>query len=312
VREYVIGRLTSGRSVDQRNRIVDERRRRGEPPREPWLGLNLAFTKDGMKQLLGANRPRLDPSFERGADNPETIEALNDPPPAKWVPGFVSDRIDAVFLITGPNPSFVTYHGNLLGERLGATIKPVYSEIGTVRPGRQKGHEHFGFRDGISQPGIRGLTRVSRPTAAPNQGLPGQDLVWPGEFILGYPGQDPLDAVKPGPVAPLPAPWARNGSYMVFRRLEQRVPEFRAFAAAQAVRLGMIGNCWRHGWSGVGAAARRWSWRRSKTRCGSGAMRGGTTTSATPATPFSARAPMPHISASRTRAMMCPKGKQRS
>ena len=153
--------------------------------------------------------------------------------------GFVSDRIDAVFLITGPNPSFVTYHGNLLGERLGAAIKPVYSEIGTVRPGRQRGHEHFGFRDGISQPGIRGLTPVSRPTVAPNQGLPGQDLVWPGEFILGYPGQDPLDAVKPGPVAPLPAPWARNGSYMVFRRLEQRVPEFRAFVAAQAARLGM-------------------------------------------------------------------------
>jgi len=238
-REYVIGRLTNGRSVQQRNRIIHERRRLGELAREPWLGLNLAFTKDGMNQLLGASRPRLAPSFERGADHPETIAALNDPPSAKWLPGFVSDRIDAVFLITGPNPSFVTYHGNLLGERLGAAIKPVYSEIGTVRPGRQKGHEHFGFRDGISQPGIRGLTRVSRPSAAPNQGLPGQDLVWPGEFILGYPGQDPLDAVKPGPVTPLPAPWARNGSYMVFRRLEQRVPEFRAFVAAQAARLGI-------------------------------------------------------------------------
>ena len=58
----------------------------GEPAREPWLGLNLAFTKDGMNQLLGANRPRMDPAFERGADHPETIAALNDPPPAKWVP----------------------------------------------------------------------------------------------------------------------------------------------------------------------------------------------------------------------------------
>jgi Dyp-type peroxidase family len=238
-REYLVGRLTSGRSVQQRNRIVEQRRRLGEPAREPWLGLNLAFTKDGMTQLLGANRPRLDPSFERGADHPQTIAALDDPPPAKWVQGFVSDRIDGVFLICGPNPSFVTYHRNILGERLGAAIKPVYSEIGTVRPGREKGHEHFGFLDGISQPGIRGLTRVSRPGVAPNQGLPGQDLVWPGEFVLGYPGQDPHDAVGPGPVAPLPAPWARDGSYMVFRRLEQRVPEFRAFVAAQAARLGI-------------------------------------------------------------------------
>jgi Dyp-type peroxidase family len=35
------------------------------------------------------------------------------------------------------------------------------------------------------------------------------------------------------------APWMRNGSYMVFRRLEQRVPEFRRFVAEQAAWLGM-------------------------------------------------------------------------
>jgi Dyp-type peroxidase family len=126
-----------------------------------------------------------------------------------------------------------------LRGRLGTAIKTVYSEIGTVRPGRERRHEHFGFLDGISQPGIRGLTPVSRPSVAPEQGLPGQDLIWPGEFILGYPGQDRHDPIKPGPIAPLPAPWARNGSYMVFRRLEQRVPEFRAFVDAQAARLGM-------------------------------------------------------------------------
>src|SRR5436305_14319817 len=38
---------------------------------------------------------------------------------------------------------------------------------------------------------------------------------------------------------PLPAPWARNGSYMVFRRLKQYVPEFHRFVAAQAARLGI-------------------------------------------------------------------------
>ena len=35
------------------------------------------------------------------------------------------------------------------------------------------------------------------------------------------------------------APWMRNGSYMVFRRLEQKVPEFRRFVREQAARLGM-------------------------------------------------------------------------
>ena len=240
-REYVVGRLTHGGTVQERDRMVAARRRRGGSGsgEMPWLGMNLGFTKDGLTQLLGTNRPRMDPALERGADDPETISALNDPPPSKWLRSFLLDRIDGVFLIAGPNKSFVTSHGNTLRGRLGAAIKTVHSEIGTVRPGRERRHEHFGFLDGISQPGIRGLTAVSRPTAAPEQGLPGQDLLWPGEFVLGYPGQDPRDPAKPGPIAPLPAPWAKNGSYMVFRRLEQRVPEFRAFVAGQAAWLGM-------------------------------------------------------------------------
>ena len=35
------------------------------------------------------------------------------------------------------------------------------------------------------------------------------------------------------------APWLRNGSYMVFRRFEQKVPEFREFVKGHSARLGM-------------------------------------------------------------------------
>src|ERR1700751_184267 len=198
-REYVVGLLTRGGTLQERERMVAARRRRGGSGHMPWLGMNLGFTKDGLTRLLGANRPRMDPSFERGTDDPETIAALNDPPPSRWVSGFRSDRVDGVFLIAGPNKSFVTSHGNALRGRLGSAIKTMHSEIGMVRPGRERGHAHFGFLDGISQPGIRGLTPVSRPSSAPEQGLPGQDLLWPGEFVLGYPGQEPRGHVKPGP-----------------------------------------------------------------------------------------------------------------
>jgi Dyp-type peroxidase family len=235
-REYVVGRLTNGRTVQERQRMAEQRHRGGSSGQMPWLGMNLGFTKDGLTLLLGVNRPRMDPAFERGADHPETIATLNDIPPSQWVPGF---RSDGVFLVTGPDKSFVTAYGNTLRGRLGTAVKTVYSEIGTVRPGRERGHEHFGFLDGISQPGIRGVTPVSRPSAAPEQGLPGQDLLWPGEFVLGYHGQDSRDPVKRGPIAPLPALWAKNGSYMVFRRLEQKVPEFFRFVQQQAARLGM-------------------------------------------------------------------------
>ena len=239
LRQYVTEEVTSAARAHERERRVYERQRTNEPQTEAWIGLSLGFTSRGMTQLLGPGRPRMEAAFERGAEDRETIELLHDPPHETWRKEFHSDRIDGVFLIAGPNTYSVTSRGNWLRERLGSTIKTVYSEMGTVRPNRYRGREHFGFLDGVSQPGVRGLDRPTRPNAAPDQGQPGQDLVWAGEFVLGYPTQDASDPRRPGPVAPLPAPWMRNGSYMVFRRLEQRVPEFHRFVAAEAARLGM-------------------------------------------------------------------------
>src|SRR5205807_3386630 len=150
------------------------------------------------------------------------------------------ERIDGVFLIAGSDPAFAAYHGNALRERFGTAIKIVYSEMGKVRPGAQRRYEHFGFLDGISQPGVRGLMPVSDPRRRPDEGLPGQDLIWPGEFVFGYPGQHPHHPTKEGPPPEMAASWMRNGSYMVFRRLEQKVPEFRRLVREQAARLWMV------------------------------------------------------------------------
>jgi Dyp-type peroxidase family len=238
-REYVAGRLTTTRTAQERDRQVYESRRQGARRTGDWLGFNLGFSKDGLTQLLGPDRPHLDLAFERGAQHSDTIAALNDPPVSKWKAELRSDRIDGVFLIAGPNPSFVKFHANTLRERFGTTIKIVDSEMGEVRPGAQRGYEHFGFLDGISNPGVRGLTRPSNPIYRPDQGLPGQDLLWPGEFVFGYPGQSLTHPGEPGPEPEMAAPWMRNGSYMVLRRLEQKVPEFWRFVREQAARLGM-------------------------------------------------------------------------
>jgi len=238
-KRQLISRVTTALTVNERERRVAQRTAYGGTSDEEWIGINLGFTKDGLTQLLGKNRPRMEAAFERGADAAQTVAALHDPDPGAWIAKFRSDRIDGVFLIAGRNEPSVTFIGNTVRAQLSGSIKIVFSEIGTVRPGKNRRHEHFGFVDGISQPGIRGLTHPSRPSTTPDQGLPAQDLLWPGEFVLGYPGQDPQEPEKPGPIAPLPAPWARNGYYMVFRRLEQRVPEFRRFVAVQAARLGI-------------------------------------------------------------------------
>jgi Dyp-type peroxidase family len=109
------------------------------------------------------------------------------------------------------------------------------------------GHEHFGFKDGVSQPGIRGITDPFNEDE-PSQGQPGQDLLHPGEFVIGYskqdgvnvPGDDPNDDAAP---APDPNPeWTRNGSYLVYRRLRQNVKGFNDFVAEQQAELDGSGN----------------------------------------------------------------------
>ena len=81
-------------------------------------------------------------------------------------------------------------------------------------------HDHFGYRDRLSQPVIAG----SGDEPTPGSGA----ALKPGEFILGYPDED-------GPPANLPHPdiLARNGSYMAYRRLEEHVGKFRDFLRAQ-------------------------------------------------------------------------------
>ena len=92
-----------------------------------------------------------------------------------------------------------------LVEAHGATF--VGQDEGKARRDGLVGHEHFGFLDGISQPGLRGRasedpTDVLTPRqnrADPGEGKPGQELIWPGEFVFGYPAQvGSRDGVEPG------------------------------------------------------------------------------------------------------------------
>ena len=76
--------------------------------------------------------------------------------------------------------------------------------------------EPFGFRDGISHPAIEG------------SGIPGDNPYEPplkaGELVLGY-----LDEMGGLPPAPWPDVLGRNGSYIVFRKLHQKVAAFRRY-----------------------------------------------------------------------------------
>jgi Dyp-type peroxidase family len=92
---------------------------------------------------------------------------------------------------------------------------------GDTLPGDQRGHEHFGFKDAISQPAIAGTSWGTGPPVAA------------GEFILGYPDQTGRVSGTGLP------PWTRNGSFLAFIQLQQRVAAFWSAMTQYAQQFGV-------------------------------------------------------------------------
>jgi Dyp-type peroxidase family len=217
-------------------------------------GINIAFSANGLRKLGVPDVDAIaDKSFVNGLA--EQSPKLNDPvegPGAvkNWLVGDGVTELDGLLIITGRGKAEVnaTMADLVLAAGDGTWI-PLYTEIGTNRPGAEHGHEHFGYLDGVSQPAVRGRIDQTFPTrkflnpgqnpADEGQGLPGADLLWPGEFVFGYPEQDKNDVDNSSGLSDGGLAWMKNGSFMVFRRLEQLVPEFHATARAKANALEM-------------------------------------------------------------------------
>lgn len=205
----------------------------------PATWVNVALSHRGL-QALGRDRGELDRfprAFRAGmAGRARRIGDTGANAPGNW-PAPYRRRIDAIAIVAAD--SVADLDAAVARQRTlaaGAGVTVVHVEQGAARVD-EPGHEHFGFRDGISQPGLRGFTTPD-PTD-PDQGQPGQDLLWPGEFVLGYPRQAGVGGGDaPGPIARSGPDWTDNGSYLVFRRLTQDVAGFRAFVAGVAAAQG--------------------------------------------------------------------------
>jgi Dyp-type peroxidase family len=94
--------------------------------------------------------------------------------------------------------------------------------------------EHFGFKDGISQPVIEGTRRADHL----NRFNPKEariSVVKPGEFVLGYLNERGTRTTFSN--APTARDLGRNGTYLVFRQLAQNVQRFNEFVLDTARRV---------------------------------------------------------------------------
>lgn len=231
--------------LDQRATIAANKRN-GVHRMVPAPGLNVAFTFSGLQALGVPDFPALPAleAFRKGMHARQSL--LGDPPASKWKVLRPSDDLHGVFIVTGASHSEAV---DVMSLRLAPADengwKLRHEEAGQVRPDPVSGHEHFGYADGVSQPGVRGRLPGGEPLtpqapgAEDTQGQKGQDVLWPGEFVFGYVGQDPnADSFdKPGPLKEPPVAFMRNGSFLVFRRLAQKVPEFNRSVKAAASEI---------------------------------------------------------------------------
>ncbi len=140
--------------------------------------------------------------------------------PSTWLFGGPTQPvIHAVVTIAADVVSDLDAHTTAL-EILEASqeVTAAFVQDGNTLPGDQAGHEHFGFRDGISQPGVVGFHAPGADGA--RTGHPGTALVAGGNFVFGQ----PTDTGAPRPAAG----WLTDGSVHVLRRLEQNVPAWSA------------------------------------------------------------------------------------
>ncbi|HET9324031.1 MAG TPA: Dyp-type peroxidase [Gaiellaceae bacterium] len=184
--------------------------------------VNVAFSSGGLRRLgLDAESlGRFSNEFVTGMTTPHRRRLLADDGPSApsgwdWG-GPDTPEVDAALLLYASDAQELT---RLEGEQVGLLRRHGVQVLRRLGTSDLDGIEPFGFRDGISQPLVEGLGKTGPP----------QLTVKAGEFVLGYPNEYGLVTDHP--------PIGRNGSYLVFRQLEQDVHGFWRFLDA-ATRTG--------------------------------------------------------------------------
>jgi len=182
--------------------------------------VTVAFTWNGLR-ALGVDEASLatfPEEFRQGMT--ARAEILGDTGanhPDHWVGGLASADLHAIVILFARD---VAERDRCVREhRQYAARFPSVEALSTLdleaTPPLEYAHDHFGYRDRLSQPVIDGTGEV--PT--PGSGAP----LKAGEFFLGYPDEAGItQALEPEILG-------RNGSFLAYRRMQEHVGAFRQF-----------------------------------------------------------------------------------
>jgi Dyp-type peroxidase family len=200
---------------------------------EPWqspppVALQIAFTYAGLAHV-GVPPEILDTfpeEFRQGmAARAESLGDRGTNAPEHWEKGLGTGEAHVlltVWAVDNAHLDAVREELRQVGATHGATT--VINETRAEElPG---GKDHFGFFDGISQPAVEGGGMKGRPGDGQPNGAGGWRDVATGEFLLGY-----VDEDESLPVAPA-APFDKNGTFMVYRKLQMDTAAFRRMIEA--------------------------------------------------------------------------------
>lgn len=184
-----------------------------------WV--TVAFTWNGLR-ALGLDESSLasfPEEFRQGVvERAEMLCHTGKNHPEHWVDKTESPNLHAIVILFARDGAergrCVIEHDKLIAKCEGVEVLSTLDLEAT--PPFDYAHDHFGYRDRLSQPVIE--NSGDEPT--PGSGAP----LKAGEFILGYPDENGAVAAQPQPEI-----LARNGSYMAYSRMEEHVGKFRDF-----------------------------------------------------------------------------------
>ena len=218
--------------------------RNGEvKPRATEHCVNIAFTPSGLKKLglseevLGMFAGEFNKGMAGTGHRRRILGDHGDSSPDRWRWGGPNnDAVDILLMLyAGDDAALGALVERESGDLARRGLRLIERLDSVTLPGRK---EHFGFRDGISQPAIEGYSADSSPG----------NTIAAGEFVLGYlnaygqytdrptvkPEQDPDSLLLPAPDDRSRHDLGMNGSYLVFRQLSQNVHAFWNYLAENA------------------------------------------------------------------------------